>query len=264
MCRGHADLRARYAFSCPIESGAICTLPEGSFTEELRNVESLRQYACKNGRSWYRYINGVEGRGRRAENGSLHLITGCEKTKYWGMAEYQGVTEPDRFCMSFGETGNEDRPYDWVDRGPGAAKSGSVSLEDIDGAPSPPRNQCMFIQGFTISLGQGVWASLFNEVKISSIENSPRKVPNAMDSFIPFCGPTRWLSLSPPSSPWPFSTWRGAISNRSAAEHHHVFSQSHADEPTGLLRVSPSLTSNSPISLKQRQELCHSSLNNSQ
>lgn len=217
MCRGRGDLRAPYAFSCR-DPGAICTLPEGSSSEELRKLESIRQYACQNARSWYKYINGP--RGRRAENGSIYLITGCEKTKYWGMAAFQDITGPDRFRLSFGETGNADLRYDWVERGPGAAKSGSVPLEDVDGAPSHPRNQCIFIQGFKITLGQGVWASLFNEVEISSIENSPRKVWNAMASFIPFCGPTRW-----PSSSWPFSTWSGAISNRSAAETH----QSHAD-----------------------------------
>lgn len=214
-----------YVFSCRASNGAICTLPEGSSFVKLANLESVRQYACQNANSWYRYINGPRGRG--AENGSIYLVTACEKTEAWGMAAFQDVIDPQGLRISFGETGNSDLAYDWVEKGPGEAKSGCASFEYVDGAPCRPRNQCMFIQGFKIALGQGVWATLLSRVEISRIENGPHESRNATRSSgaVPFRNQSSWLSRL-----WSFPTWGRTVSNTPTTEDHPVFSQSHTDE----------------------------------
>lgn len=221
MYSGRTHLRAQYAFNCRAPSGAICVLPDGSSSEKLVNLEALRRYACQNARSWYRYINGPRGRG--AENGSIYLVTGCEKTESWGMAAYLDVIKPDEFRMSFGETGLS---YDWIETGQGQAKSGYATLEPVDGALGVPRNQCMFIHGFKIALGQGVWGKLFNTAEISSIEDGPREIRNPAGSFVPFRNQSSWFSPSRA-----FSTWGRTVSNSQAAEDLTVVStQSDPDE----------------------------------
>ncbi|KAJ7285279.1 hypothetical protein C8J57DRAFT_970135, partial [Mycena rebaudengoi] len=74
---------------CSGPSGAILALPHGSLLEKLENLDSMRRYAAQYAESWYKYVNGVRGRG--LANGGLYLITGCEKTKSWGIASFQNV-----------------------------------------------------------------------------------------------------------------------------------------------------------------------------
>ncbi|KAJ7708866.1 hypothetical protein B0H17DRAFT_971465, partial [Mycena rosella] len=73
-------------FNCEAPHGAVLVLPHGAQLEKLENLDNVRQYAAQNAESWYRYINGARGRG--LGNGSLYLVTGCEKTQSWGMASF--------------------------------------------------------------------------------------------------------------------------------------------------------------------------------
>ncbi|KAJ7471386.1 hypothetical protein B0H11DRAFT_2433262, partial [Mycena galericulata] len=73
-------------FHCKPPKGAVLAMPFGSRLEKLRNLESMRRYAAANADSWYKYANGPRGRG--LTNGSLYLVTGCEKSRSWGMAAF--------------------------------------------------------------------------------------------------------------------------------------------------------------------------------
>ncbi|KAJ7211416.1 hypothetical protein GGX14DRAFT_326569, partial [Mycena pura] len=75
--------------SCEGPNGAVLALPHGSHLEKLEEIEHARRYAARNAESWYRYVN--ETRGRGLTNGSLYLITGCEKSQSGGMASFQNV-----------------------------------------------------------------------------------------------------------------------------------------------------------------------------
>ncbi|KAJ7922292.1 hypothetical protein B0H13DRAFT_1477925, partial [Mycena leptocephala] len=75
-----------FVFNCEGPKGAVLALPHGAHLEKLENLVSMRQYAAKHAESWYKYVN--ETRGRGLVNGSLYLITGCEKAKSWGMASF--------------------------------------------------------------------------------------------------------------------------------------------------------------------------------
>ncbi|KAJ7759344.1 hypothetical protein DFH07DRAFT_715414, partial [Mycena maculata] len=86
-------------FDCTPPDGAVLAIPLGSHLEKLEHLESMRRYAIKNAESWYKYVNGA--RGRELTNGSLYLITGCEKSRSWGIAAFQDLTTGTGFQLSF-------------------------------------------------------------------------------------------------------------------------------------------------------------------
>ncbi|KAF8995306.1 hypothetical protein BDQ17DRAFT_1025959 [Cyathus striatus] len=67
-----------YIFKCASQEGAILILPEGSYREDLLTIGTFQRYASQNGERWYYYANRV--RHRAAVNGSLHLVTGHNKS----------------------------------------------------------------------------------------------------------------------------------------------------------------------------------------
>ncbi|KAF8157618.1 hypothetical protein K438DRAFT_1529029, partial [Mycena galopus ATCC 62051] len=74
-----------FIFNCHVPQGAVLALPHGSQLRKLDNLEALRKYAATHAESWFKYINGPRGRGL---NGSLYLVTGCEKAVSWGQASF--------------------------------------------------------------------------------------------------------------------------------------------------------------------------------
>ncbi|KAF8958258.1 hypothetical protein BDZ97DRAFT_2078682 [Flammula alnicola] len=79
-------------FIASAREGAILTMPEGAYTEDLANTARFRQYLELNIVSWYRYANGLLGRGREAKNGDLRLVIGVDKSRAWGMATFSNAT----------------------------------------------------------------------------------------------------------------------------------------------------------------------------
>ncbi|KAJ6560135.1 hypothetical protein B0H19DRAFT_945502, partial [Mycena capillaripes] len=78
----HSIVGGEFVFECEGPNGAVLALPHGAHLEKLQNLASMRRYAAKNAESWYnKYVNEIRGRG--LVNGSLSLITGCEKAKSW-------------------------------------------------------------------------------------------------------------------------------------------------------------------------------------
>ncbi|KAJ7476218.1 hypothetical protein FB451DRAFT_1033570, partial [Mycena latifolia] len=153
-------------FNCAGPSGAVLGLPHGAHLEKLENLARVRQYAAKHAQSWYQYANGTRGRG--LTNGSLHLVTGCEKTKSWGIASFQDVTARNEFQLSFKPSIDADfgSKYRWQS-GPG--RQTHKDPPPLDGTPL---NQTTFIHALTISLGEGIWGNLFGHVEISELGNS--------------------------------------------------------------------------------------------
>ncbi|KAJ7309190.1 hypothetical protein DFH08DRAFT_647633, partial [Mycena albidolilacea] len=76
----------QFVFECAGANGAVLALPHGAHLQKLENLASMRRYAAKHAESWYKYVR--ETRGRELGNGSLFLITGCEKAQSWGMASF--------------------------------------------------------------------------------------------------------------------------------------------------------------------------------
>ncbi|KAF8989929.1 hypothetical protein BDQ17DRAFT_1221191, partial [Cyathus striatus] len=70
----------------PPNEGAFIILPEGSYKEDLLATGAFQDYASRNGERWYHYANRV--RFRAAVNGSLHLVTGHNKSTAWTLGAF--------------------------------------------------------------------------------------------------------------------------------------------------------------------------------
>ncbi|KAJ7158478.1 hypothetical protein C8R46DRAFT_1224439 [Mycena filopes] len=158
---------SEFLFTCQGPSGAVLALPHGARLEKLRNIEHVRQYAACHAESWYKYINGT--RGRALTNGSLYLITGCEKSASGGMASFQNVASDADFQLSFRPTADADDNYKYrfVRGTPARTKHFDVSARSDEGT----LNQTTFLHGFSISLGEGIWGRLLG-VKVREITDS--------------------------------------------------------------------------------------------
>ncbi|KAJ7471529.1 hypothetical protein B0H11DRAFT_2040381 [Mycena galericulata] len=167
--RGPLDFPGgKFVFNSFEPTGAILALPYGSQMERLGTVGMMRRYAANNAESWYKYAN--QTRGRELANGSLYLITGCEKAKSWGMASFRDVvTAPhDKFQLVFTPTADADAGYKyrWYT---GPAHQKHADAPSIDGTPL---NQSTFIHAFAISLGEGIWGRLFRDVEVCQLVDS--------------------------------------------------------------------------------------------
>jgi hypothetical protein len=192
-----------FSFLCSASEGAILTLPDGASRLDYRGLGRFREYGSENAESWYRYINGP--RAREAENGSIYLITGCDKTRSWGVASFANVSNS--FALTFtaivaGET-NVDSTFSWADAGLAATNSGPVPIEYFDGDAERPPNQCTFVRGFKISLSRSLWAGLRGwKAGVSSIVDVKPGDVLSRNSSVPFGSGSSWFGglLSIPGS----------------------------------------------------------------
>ncbi|KAJ7712536.1 hypothetical protein B0H16DRAFT_1899903, partial [Mycena metata] len=180
-----------FLFGCKGPSGALLTLPHGARLEKLENVDHLHQYAACNAKSWYKHINGQRGRG--LTNGSLYLITGCEKARSGGMASFQSVAPGAEFQISFRPTNNVDgdQKYHFT-------RSAPAHTKYFDGS-ADPFNQTTFLHGFSISLREGIRESLFG-VKVREITDS--QMEGSQSDWVPF-------GSQGSSSSWSFDFFSG-------------------------------------------------------
>ncbi|KAJ7745734.1 hypothetical protein B0H16DRAFT_972010 [Mycena metata] len=164
-----------FVFSCDAPQGAVLALPHGAHLKKLKYVDRVREYAAAHAESWYKYINGVRGRG--LTNGSLYLVTGSEKAHSWGMASFYGTS--DQFEVAFKQTLNADSTirYRWggMHDHPGPSQHKSYDPSPIT---NTPLNQTTFIHGLSISLGVGIWGKLFGKVGIREIGESQAESAN--------------------------------------------------------------------------------------
>ncbi|KAF7345527.1 WD40 containing domain protein [Mycena venus] len=167
-----------FVFDCKGPDGAVLALPYGAHLEKLRNIESMRRYAAKHAENWYRYVN--ETRGRGLVNGSLYLVTGCEKTKSWGMASFHDV--PTEFQLSFRPTRDADCGYRYRWKGAHCRHKHRDSPPD-DGTP---HNQTTFVHAFTISVCEGIWGKLFGEAEVGQLVDSSTFSEKSGRGFIPY------------------------------------------------------------------------------
>ncbi|KAJ7108622.1 hypothetical protein C8R44DRAFT_636422, partial [Mycena epipterygia] len=178
-----------FSFSCVGSKGAVLALPHGAHSENLENLDTVRQYAAKHAESWYKYVNGP-ARGRRLANGSLCLVTGWEKAKSWGMASYQDVSLQNGFQLSFGPTTDVENgwKYRWQ-RGPAKHKCADAPL--VEGTPL---NQTTFISAFTMTLCEGIWGRIVGDVEIGQLTDSSLTKPD--NGYVPFGSQGSVLSWS--------------------------------------------------------------------
>ncbi|KAJ7491875.1 hypothetical protein FB451DRAFT_1021694, partial [Mycena latifolia] len=176
------SVQEEFLFNCKGPDGALLALPHGSRLQKLENLESMRRYAAENAESWYKYVNAPEGLGRRLANGFLYLITGWEKSESWGVATFQSLAAEREFPLSFQPHPDADGGFDYRWRRGTAARTKRGVGSPHDGQNL--MNQTLFIHGFSISLGEGIWGKLFPYVSISQIVDS--QIQKSHSNFVPF------------------------------------------------------------------------------
>ncbi|KAJ7285246.1 hypothetical protein C8J57DRAFT_712032 [Mycena rebaudengoi] len=194
-----------FRFRCLVPKGAVLALPHGSNLNKLRNLDGVLEYAACHADSWYKFVNGP--RGRRLENGSLYLITGCEKCPSWGMANFQAVPDEDEFQLSFRPTAGEDAGYKYRwQRGNACGKQADAPT--VSGSPI---NQTVFVHGFTISLCNSIWGRLFGDVEICQLADP--QSPKQSGQFVPYGSQQSYFS-------WAIGSFGGGGGKHGAARYH--------------------------------------------
>jgi len=122
-------------------------LPEGGTLFHAKNGSHYEAMAAQHAVSWYKSIR----KQIDVPNGSLWLVTGCMKSKSWGIAAF---SRPDDLCFipSWWSNG-----YYWQPAKPEVARGGPTSKD----LPKGLTNQCTFIQGYRIMLREDVHDSNF-------------------------------------------------------------------------------------------------------
>ncbi|KAJ7364381.1 hypothetical protein DFH08DRAFT_1016731, partial [Mycena albidolilacea] len=144
------ELGGEFIFNCRGPNGAVLAMPHGAHLEKLRSISEMRQYAGKHAESWYKHVNGTTlsgGRGRGLVNGSLYLVTGCEKAESWGIATFHDVPGQNEFQLSFAPTRDAAHGHRYRWHAP-YCRHKHADPPPLDGSPL---NQTTFIHAFAIS-----------------------------------------------------------------------------------------------------------------
>ncbi|KZP02705.1 hypothetical protein FIBSPDRAFT_808465, partial [Athelia psychrophila] len=125
-----AEFTMGYNVAKSSSGSALLVLPDGAMGEDYNRIEDIRTYSKHNGLSWYEYINGYLG--LEASNGSLHVVTGCDKSTTWGIATVLENTSDDfslQFDASVGMRNSYS--YSWHTTGWAILRSGpDLALDD--------------------------------------------------------------------------------------------------------------------------------------
>lgn len=152
-------------------SGAVLWLPDGAARADTRNRAMLYQYAARNAKSWYEFMNGPLGR-MASEQGSLYLITGHDKTFCWEAAVFSGKART--VSIQFNATAS------LLGGGKIGMTEASRTQGGVPNRRSRPlntdKNQTIFIRGFKISLRNRPSTLLYRSaIKVADISGRPSK-----------------------------------------------------------------------------------------
>ncbi|KAK0187318.1 hypothetical protein F5146DRAFT_771083 [Armillaria mellea] len=129
-------------------TAAALILPNGGERYDSEHRGLFRVYATSNAHSWYKYFNGVQGRDIR--NGTLYLVTGCDKCYSFANMCYSHPSSSNSVSLKFWVTdaltftGTGRRGWD---------VEPSVHTRHRDREPgTTDANYTIFLRGYTISV----------------------------------------------------------------------------------------------------------------
>ena len=175
-----------FQFECTGSSGAVLVLPKGGSRVDLRKRGLFFNYAAYHGMEWYQFVNGRLA--RQVRNGSLYLVTGCDKSPAWGVASYSDPSGNTAASLKFKvvdpATDGAAPVYSWEDYNSITVRTGRQQVESNGVAPQPNEaranptfNQCAFIRGYRISVQPRVLAILLgNRVEVEDGINPLHRV----------------------------------------------------------------------------------------
>ena len=154
-------------FESSASEGAILTMPDGAFQEELGNLSKFRNYIAVHAANWYKFVNGP--RGREAENGDVLVVVGCDKATSWGMATFANTSsaQQSNFRLKFRplqSQHNAGTAYAWEHSGVAEVRVGPEHGENDELGETPTsqlRNQCLFMRTLRVTLSDSEWAETF-------------------------------------------------------------------------------------------------------
>jgi len=175
-----------FTFTPSCEEGAVLVLPEGGSRSDLRNQGEFRRYAAQNAASWYQFVNA--NLGWDISNGTMYLVTGCDKTSSWGNAVFSNISGASDVTMEFGPKPSTDptksAQYIWTKDGSASVRYGPDEAESDEGRQA---NQCIFLRGFRICVSPGIFADSFRKPNGNEVSTHVVRKPQASRSFLPSC-----------------------------------------------------------------------------
>ncbi|KIK58844.1 hypothetical protein GYMLUDRAFT_691122 [Collybiopsis luxurians FD-317 M1] len=135
----------RLSFTSQASQGAVLILPEGGRKEDHQQLGVFLQYAVGCAQSWYKHL---EERGLGNSKMTLYLVTGCDKTRAWGVASFTNVHSDSPVTLDF-ESGLNfgDRPLTYQFTRSDSATSASGTDEVF-----LAQSGCVFLRGFKIAI----------------------------------------------------------------------------------------------------------------
>jgi hypothetical protein len=160
------------SFTTTIQEAALLVLPEGGSSMDLQNVTGFYNYANSHALAWYKHVNGVLG--YEAENGSLYLVTGCDKTRCWGTATFS-CDDPEDVFIEF-----IPRKFHQSSSLPqyrfGARRAAEVKVAPDFEQQNPAQAGCTFVRGFRVAVRPKFLNRMMGHtVEISSIMDLTEK-----------------------------------------------------------------------------------------
>lgn len=130
-----------------ITRGAVLTLPDGAERYDCEHPGILGEYAAANAHSWYKYYNG-EDQGMGIRNGTLYLVTGCDKARSWNAKRYAQSSSASTFALArVFRYRNEKQIVSGVDE----------RSHEREMTPDARPNQTIFLRGYSISVRTKSW-----------------------------------------------------------------------------------------------------------
>lgn len=205
LLKAYKDAGMSFDVDISEASAAILCLPNYSTGYRALNKRIFEGHARRHGVSWYNYVNGTLG--RNAPNGSLYLITGCDKATTWGNAVIGRTDRSISFslrCTLMNVSGGSIQVANsWLDDS--GIETGYFPIPFAQYPyPTDLEKQCIFARGFTISISK------------NPIRKSWQVIPHPIDGS----STDRIPSFDPRNAPLPPSDgkirWMGGLSSSSS------------------------------------------------
>ncbi|KAF7965025.1 hypothetical protein HWV62_1023, partial [Athelia sp. TMB] len=166
-----AGVNAAYTLKSSHSEAAVLNMPDGASSVDYRGLKELRTYAIRNGESWYEFINDTIG--LEAPNGSLYLVTGCDKSTTWGIAAVSNGSSSNTIALRFtaAQSVQASASYtcSWETHCPAFVRTGPDLCED----ESLPQNQCLFVRGLKIRVRENAVArQVKGPIKVESTQDT--------------------------------------------------------------------------------------------
>ncbi|KAF8997765.1 hypothetical protein BDQ17DRAFT_845341 [Cyathus striatus] len=173
-----SDAGSEISIACKdVDKGAIIAIPDGASEEDLRTEWDLKEFISKNALKWYRYARSC---GLELDRHSLYLVTGCMKSKTWGIATFGNAVRERDSILLIGKSSNIiGTPYMWKQSGEATTfRIGPTLDPGITTGNEPPadtENQCLFLRGFKIALSNELWNSVLDRPEILAATNNKKR-----------------------------------------------------------------------------------------